>query len=169
MGELIAWLEREERGGRLHRLLLTGMFVARLLAIYTFQDANGRLSRLLTTLLFLRFGYAYAPYSSLEWVLDKSGEDYPLALRLTQMTLGGDTPDWEPWLIYFLRALWQQKRRLAESWFSVLLHHQNELPFSIQSAILFKVRSAALTIHLPSMLPDSAVIARLDSKPRATH
>jgi Fic family protein len=114
MGELIAWLEREERSGKLHKLLLTGMFVARLLAIHPFKDANGRLSRLLTTLLLLRFGYAYVPYSSLEAVLEKSGEDYPRALRRTQMTLGGDAPDWEPWLMFFLCALREQKRRLAE-------------------------------------------------------
>jgi Fic family protein len=114
MGELIAWLEREERAGKLHKLLLTGMFVARLLAIHPFQDGNGRMSRLLTTLMLLRFGYAYLPYSSLEAVLEKSGEDYPLTLRRTQMTLGGDAPDWEPWLMFFLRALREQKRRLAE-------------------------------------------------------
>jgi Fic family protein len=114
MGELIAWLEREERSGKLHKLLLTGMFVARLLAIHPFLDANGRLSRLLTTLLLLRFGYAYVPYSSLEAVLEKSGEDYPRALRRTQMTLDGDAPDWEPWLMFFLGALGEQKRRLAE-------------------------------------------------------
>jgi Fic family protein len=113
MGELIAWLEREESAGKLHKLLLTGMFVARLLAIHPFKDANGRLSRLLTTLLLLRFGYAYVTCSSLEAVLEKSGEDYPRALRRTQMTLGGDAPDWEPWLRFFLGALRDQKRRLA--------------------------------------------------------
>jgi len=36
MGELIEWLEREERAGKMHKLLLTGMFVARLLAIHPF-------------------------------------------------------------------------------------------------------------------------------------
>jgi Fic family protein len=114
MRELIDWLEREERDGKVHRLLLTGMFVARLLAIHPFKDANGRLSRLLTTLLLLRFGYAYVPYNSLEAVLEKSGEEYPRALRRTQMTLGGDAPDWEPWLRFFLGTLREQKRRLAE-------------------------------------------------------
>ena len=114
MGELIDWLERTERDGKVHRLLLTGMFVARLLAIHPFKDANGRLSRLLTTLLLLRFGYAYVPYCSLEAVLEGYGEEYPRALRRTQMTLGGDAPDWKPWLIFFLGALRKQKRRLAE-------------------------------------------------------
>jgi Fic family protein len=96
MRELVAWLEREERSGKMHKLLLTGMFVARLLAIHPFLEGNGRLSRLLTTLMLLRFGYAYVPYSSLEAVLEGCGEEYPRALRRTQMTLGGDAPDWEP-------------------------------------------------------------------------
>ncbi|MGD0293464.1 MAG: Fic family protein [Terracidiphilus sp.] len=114
MGELVAWLDREERAGKMHKLLLTGMFVARLLAIHPFLEGNGRLSRLLTTLLLLRFGYGYVPYSSLEAVLEGSGEEYEHALRRTQMTLDGDAPDWEPWLMFFLGALREQKRRLAE-------------------------------------------------------
>jgi Fic family protein len=114
MGELIAWLKREERAGKLHKLLLTGMFVARLLAIHPFLDGNGRMSRLLTTLMLMRFGYSFVTCSSLEAVLEKSGEDYPRALRRTQMTLDGDAPDWEPWLMYFLRSLREQKERLAE-------------------------------------------------------
>lgn len=113
MGELIAWLEREEQSGKLHNLLLTGMFVARLLAIHPFLDGNGRVSRLVTTLLLKRFGYAYVTCSSLEGVLEGLGEAYPRALRRTQMTLEGATPDWEPWLIFFLRALREQKRKLA--------------------------------------------------------
>jgi len=36
------------------------------------------LSRLLSTLMLLRYGYAYVTCSSLEAVLEKSGEDYPL-------------------------------------------------------------------------------------------
>jgi Fic family protein len=113
MGELIEWLEREDRNGKLHKLLLTGMFVARLLAIHPFLDGNGRMSRLLTTLLLKRFGYAYVTCSSLEGVLEGFGEEYPRALRRTQMTLEGGEPDWTPWLIFFLRALREQKRRLA--------------------------------------------------------
>lgn len=54
------------------------------------------------------------PYSSLESVIENSKESYYLALRQTQATLRTDAPNWHPWLVFFLRALQQHKRRLAE-------------------------------------------------------
>ncbi|SFG50647.1 hypothetical protein SAMN05518801_1373 [Novosphingobium sp. CF614] len=69
---------------------------------------------MLTTLLLLRSGYAYVPYSSLESVIEQSKEGYYLALRRTQGTIRNDAPDWEPWTVYFLRALQQQKARLEK-------------------------------------------------------
>jgi Fic family protein len=79
---------------------------------HPFQDGNGRLSRILTTLLLLRAGYAYVPYSSLESVIEQSKEAYYLALRQTQGTIRSDSPDWEPWLGFFLSALQRQMHRL---------------------------------------------------------
>ncbi len=113
MGELVAWLNDTIATRALHPLLLIGVFVVVFLAIHPFQDGNGRLSRILTTLLLLRAGYAYVPYSSLESVIEQSKEGYYLALRQTQGTIGGETPDWQPWLKFFLRAMHQQMRRLA--------------------------------------------------------
>lgn len=74
----------------------------------TFQDGNGRLSRVLTTLLLLQAGYAYVPYSSLESVIEQSKEAYYLALRQTQGTIRTEAPDWQPWLVFFLRSLTEQ-------------------------------------------------------------
>jgi len=37
-----------------------------------------------------------------------------LALRQTQGTIRTEAPDWQPWVMFFMRALQQQKRRLAE-------------------------------------------------------
>jgi len=71
------------------------------------------LSRALTTLLLLKAEYAYVPYSSLEGVIENSKEGYYLALRQTQGTIRTAAPNWHPWLIFFLWALQQQKRRLA--------------------------------------------------------
>jgi Fic family protein len=113
MTELVAWLDQAQRG-ELHPLLAIGVFVVVFLAIHPFQDGNGRLSRVLTTLLLLRAGDAYVPYSSLESVIEQSKEGYYLALRRTQGTLRSETPDWQPWLTYFLRALQRQMRRLRE-------------------------------------------------------
>lgn len=115
MTELVAWFneERESQGtGRLHPLLLIGIWVVVFLEIHPFQDGNGRLSRVLTTLLLLEAGYAYVPYSSLESVIEQSKEAYYLALRQTQGTIRTDAPDWQPWLIFFLRTMAEQVRRL---------------------------------------------------------
>jgi len=114
MQELVAWFKEIRELGQLHHLLSIGIFVVTFLEIHPFQDGNGRLSRILTTLLLLQAGYAYVPYSSLESVIENSKEGYYLALRQTQATLRTDAPNWQPWLVFFLRALQQHKRRLAE-------------------------------------------------------
>ncbi|HPF70256.1 MAG TPA: DUF977 family protein, partial [Candidatus Krumholzibacteria bacterium] len=88
------------------------IFTVVFLEIHPFQDGNGRLSRVLTTLLLLRCGYAYVPYSSLESVIESNKDGYYLALRQTQRTIRTSAPDWQPWLGWFLRALRDQKRRL---------------------------------------------------------
>ena len=93
-------------------MLLIGLWVVVFLAIHPFQDGNGRLSRALTTLLLLQAGYAYVPYSSLESVVEQSKEAYYLALRQTQGTIRREAPNWQPWLMFFLRSLAEQVRRL---------------------------------------------------------
>ena len=113
MAELVAWLKEAQELKRLHPLLIIAIFTVVFLEIHPFQDGNGRLSRVLTTLLLLKAGYAYVPYSSLEGVIENSKEGYYLALRQTQSTLRTAAPNWQPWLTFFLRALLQQERRLA--------------------------------------------------------
>jgi Fic family protein len=112
MAELVGWAAGKEKDKSLHPLLVIGVFVVVFLEIHPFQDGNGRLSRILTTLLLLRAGYAYVPYSSLESVIEQSKEGYYLSLRRTQATIRTDGPDWNPWLEFFLRALQRQKQRL---------------------------------------------------------
>jgi len=114
MRELVTWAQGELSKKDLHPLLVIAVFVVVFLAIHPFQDGNGRLSRVLTTLLLLRAGYVYAPYSSLESIIEQSKEAYYLALRRTQTTLRTETPDWQPWVVYFLGALNQQKARLEK-------------------------------------------------------
>lgn len=114
MQELVAWTREALSDRAWHPLVVVGLFVVVFLEIHPFQDGNGRLSRVLTTLLLLQAGYAYAPYSSLESVVEANKESYYLALRRTQGTLTRDEPDFEPWLLFFLRSLKKQKDRLAE-------------------------------------------------------
>lgn len=112
MQELTTWVRLAEHGETMHPLLSIAIFAVTFLAIHPFQDGNGRLSRVLTTLLLLRAGYVYVPYSSLESVIEQSKDAYYLALRQTQGTIRGAAPNWQPWILFFLKALQQQKRRL---------------------------------------------------------
>ncbi|GAB6041868.1 Fic family protein [Endothiovibrio diazotrophicus] len=112
MAELVSWTRDALEENALHPILIAALFTVVFLEIHPFQDGNGRLSRVLTTLLLLRSGYAYVPFSSLESVIEQSKEGYYLALRATQTTIRKDAPDWQPWVVYFLRALQKQKQRL---------------------------------------------------------
>ena len=114
MAELVAWTRTALAENHLHPLLVIAVFTVVFLEIHPFQDGNGRLSRILTTLLLLRCGYSYVPYSSLESVIEQTKEGYYLALRQTQGTIRSDAPEWKPWVVYFLRALQQQKNRLDQ-------------------------------------------------------
>ena len=114
MSELVSWVRKSEQDKTLHALLVVAVFIVVLLEIHPFQDGNGRLSRILTTLLLLRAGYTYVPYSSLESVIEQSKDSYYLALQRTQATIRTPAPDWLPWIEFFLRALQQQKRRLEK-------------------------------------------------------
>ena len=112
MEELVSWLNDTLDRRSLHPLLTVAIFIVVFLEIHPFQDGNGRLSRVLTTLLLLRSGYAYVPYSSLESVIESTKEAYYLSLRRTQGTIRTDAPAWEPWIVYFLTSLQAQKGRL---------------------------------------------------------
>jgi len=114
MTELVTWVNDEREAARLHPLLIMAIAVVVLLEIHPFQDGNGRLSRVLTTLLLLQAGYAYVPYSSLESVVEQSKDAYYLALRQTQGAIRTESPNWQPWLTFFLRALAEQVRRLEK-------------------------------------------------------
>jgi Fic family protein len=113
MQDLVTWLNDARELKRIHPLLIVAVFIVIFLEIHPFQDGNGRLSRVLTTLLLLQAGYAYVPYASLESVIENSKEGYYLSLRQTQSTIRSESPDWQPWLVFFMRALQQQMRRLA--------------------------------------------------------
>ena len=114
ISEVVQWAKEALETKRLHPLLILAILIVVFLEIHPFQDGNGRLSRVLTTLLLLQAGYAYVPYSSLESVIEQSKEGYYLALRQTQGTIRTDSPNWQPWVIFFLRALLAQVRNLAK-------------------------------------------------------
>lgn len=112
MQHLVEWTNQVLENKSLHPILVTAVFIVEFLAIHPFQDGNGRLSRILTTYLLLSAGYTYVPYSSLEAIIEHSKDGYYLALRQTQGTLEQKAPDWQPWVLFFLKALLNQKQRL---------------------------------------------------------
>ena len=113
MQETIDWYNKSIHEETQHPLILIGIFIVIFLAIHPFKDGNGRLSRTLTTLLLLRAGYGYVPYSSMESVIESNKDSYYLALRRTQQTIRTETQNWEAWLIFFLKTMAKQKDNLA--------------------------------------------------------
>ncbi len=113
MQDLVRWTQTILEDKSQHPLVAIGIFNVVFLAIHPFQDGNGRLSRVLTTLLLLKSGYRYIPYSSMESIIERNKDAYYLALQRTQKTLKS-RPDWLPWLIFFLDALKRQKNHLDE-------------------------------------------------------
>ncbi len=112
MRELVEWTNAAFEEKRLHPLIVIAIFTVVFLEIHPFQDGNGRLSRILTTLLLLRAGYIYVPYSSLESIIEQNKESYYRALRRTQATIRSKKPNWQPWVVFFLTALRQQTQNL---------------------------------------------------------
>lgn len=112
MRDLVDWTNAALKENTIHPLVVIGIFIVLFLVIHPFQDGNGRLSRILTTLLLLRAGYFYVPYSSLETIVEATKDGYYRALRLSQATIKTEVPDFQPWLLYFLRSLHKQIDRL---------------------------------------------------------
>jgi len=114
MHDLLLWTRETLSDNSYHPLIVAGVFNVVFLAIHPFQDGNGRLSRVLTTLILLKAGYSYIPYSSLESIVEKNKDAYYLALQRTQRTLKDEKIDWLPWLRFFFNSLKRQKEHLAE-------------------------------------------------------
>jgi len=125
MQDLVYWVRESLEDKSYHPLIVIAVFNVVFLAIHPFQDGNGRLSRVLISLLMLKAGYGYIPYSSLESIVEKNKDSYYLALQRTQKTLNSET-DWQPWLNFFLRSLKRQKDHLEAK--TGHLEKYNDLP-----------------------------------------
>ena len=112
MQRLLNWVRESLEDKSYHPLIVVAVFNVVFLAIRPFQDGNGRLSRALISLLLLKAGYSYVPYSSLESVIERNKDAYYLALQRTQRTLKDSKVDWLPWVRFFLTSLKRQKDHL---------------------------------------------------------
>jgi Fic family protein len=139
MERLVDWTKKNLEEKFYHPLIVIGIFIVVFLAIHPFQDGNGRLSRALTSLLLLKSGYTYIPYSSLEAVIETNKDAYYRTLRRTQSTIGKKV-NYESWFIFFLTALQKQKRYLEEQ--------LKEIKFSPAPASTELSRTAEQTLAL---------------------
>ena len=152
MTELVAWTNTQITRKELHPLIVIALFVLVFLHIHPFQDGNSRLSRGLTTLLLLRLGYSYVPYSSFERVIEENKDSYYLALRRGQAELeesdaktkskikikSGGVNDW---FEFFLKSMQKQKVTLEAKMTDELA--ATKLPrLSLQIIELIKSRGA---------------------------
>jgi Fic family protein len=112
MERLVAELNGNWDSPEWHRLVLIGDFILWLLAIHPFQDGNGRLARAVTTLLLLKAGYEYAPYASLERVIEDRKVGYYIALRASQARAPSNAGNYGDWLDFLLNALEAQQQVL---------------------------------------------------------
>lgn len=114
MGKLVPWLQDAMAEKKFHPLIVIPLFTSVFLQISPFNNGNQKLARLLMTLLMFKAGYSYAPYVALEPLLNERLGDYFKTLAHTQDTLESGQPDWEPWLLFTLNLLKDQKDVLAK-------------------------------------------------------
>jgi len=112
METLCLWLRDSYLESDEHILIIISKFILEFLEIHPFQDGNGRLSRALTTLLLLRSGYDYVPYSSMERIIEENKDQYYLSLRGAQTEDSGQCVELGNWIEFFLECLKEQKDSL---------------------------------------------------------
>ena len=153
MEELVEWTRKNLDDPFYHPLIVIGVFIVHFLAVHPFQDGNGRLSRALTTMLLLKKGYDYVPYSSIESIIEAGKDGYYRALRRTQKNIWINKIDYEPWLSFFLTALQKQKRHL-ESKITEIKNNSNNYLSRNRKAILdlFRENSELNTLEISGKL-----------------
>lgn len=109
--EAVEWTNEQLEKKSIHPILVIANFIFEFLAIHPFKDGNGRLSRVLTNLLLLKSGYSYAPYVSLDEIIEETKAEYYLALRATQKNHKTKQENITPWVEYLLGALFEQSER----------------------------------------------------------
>ena len=134
----------------LHPLIVIALFVVHFLAIHPFQDGNGRLSRALTTLLLLKCGYTYVPYSSMETIIEENKNTYYKALRNTQKTFKDNQFNYDGWLRFFLLTVQKQKIRLEKK---INIAEKNSLNLTASKVLsLFEQKNQWTTFEISKEL-----------------
>ena len=114
MPRLMSWTEDAFEKQEFHPLFIIAIFTAVYLQFCPFEKGNQKLARMLVILLMFKAGYSYAPYSTLDALLQERADDYCKALKHTQKTLATGKVDWDVWLEFFFELLKAQKDKLQE-------------------------------------------------------
>lgn len=112
MGKLVEWLNASMGRDDFHPLLSIAVFTAVFLQISPFAEGNMRLARFLAVLLLMKAGYAYAPFITLDRIMEERAASVFRALRHNQESLESGRPDWSLWLICFFMILQEQKNQM---------------------------------------------------------
>jgi Fic family protein len=167
MSELIAATNDAFASAEIHPLVIIARFIVDFLAVHPFQDGNGRLSRGLTTLLMLRNGYEYVPYSSLERVVEENKARYYVSLRTSQLAMREQPAAFGDWLIFFLQALRTQKRALeAKVDVERSMLQLSDAQQKVLDAVALKGRMTAPQLVTKLKIPGRTIRYHLDSLAR---
>lgn len=112
MPRLMQWTEEAFEKKEYHPLFIIAIFTAVFLQLAPFEKDNQKLARILVILLLFKAGYGYAPYSTLDTILQENADAYYKALKHTQDTLAAGRVDWDQWMEFFFSVLKSQKDRL---------------------------------------------------------
>ncbi len=112
MPRLMSWVDDAFKEQEFHPLFIIAIFTAIYLQFCPFDKCNQKLARLLVILLMFKSGYSYAPYSTLDELLQDRAQDYYKALAHTQKTLASGKVDWDVWLEFFFELLKAQKDQM---------------------------------------------------------
>ena len=109
----------------------------------------------MTTLLLLRTGYSYVPYSSLERIVEDSKDQYYTALRRAQATLDGDESQLIDWLTFFIRCLVRQKEVLERK-----IERERLIPTVREAAVLTGASRNTIKDHLKRLVDGGRLTRR---------
>ena len=172
MSDLVDWTTTALREQELHPILVIAAFVVHFLAIHPFQDGNGRLSRVLTTLLLLKCGYLYVPYSSMERIVEENKDRYYRALRASQRHIRGKKENLDDWISFFLHTLKKQKDvllrkvererllpQLSPLWESILILSKERGRLTISEAVtLLSINRNTAKLHFRQLVQQGYLI-----------
>ncbi|MGK7932645.1 MAG: DUF977 family protein [Microcystaceae cyanobacterium] len=100
---------------------------------------------------------------STETIIEENRESYYLSLRKTHKSLKTETPDYLPWLLFFLRSLLKQKERLEKKLERELIFQGSSPALSVNILELVKERGRITTkeIEIDTGESRSTIKARL--------